>query len=55
MTRPEMIDDEALDRMGGGLSSDPEWRYVPVRRTATVSPTPGMTFLPEIDDEVIAG
>ena len=54
------LSDHELDTVQGALSSDPEWKYVPVRRTAlTVEENMhnprGSFTLPEVDDEVIVG
>lgn len=52
MTDAKELSDEDLDGTAGALSSDPEWRYVPVRRFAATTGA-GAFALPEVDDEVV--
>lgn len=54
MTQPKDLKDTDIDAVTGAMSSDPEWRYVPVRRFAA-STKPGAYTLPEVDDEVLVG
>ena len=52
MTDTKALSDEDLDGITGAISSDPEWKYVPVRRFAAASGA-GAFALPEVDDEVV--
>ena len=54
------LSDRELDDVQGALTSDPEWKYVPVRRTSfsiteEMHNARGKFSLPEVDDEVIVG
>lgn len=51
MSQKENLDDDVLDDVQGAISSDPEWRYVPVRRFSAVAS--GAFTLPEVEDEVL--
>lgn len=54
MVEMKELTESDLDLAYGGMSSDPEWRYVPVRRTAAAASTEiDALFRPEIDDEVL--
>ena len=60
MTDNKDLSDRELDDVQGAFTSDPEWKYVPVRRTSfSVEESQhtgrGHFTRPEVNDEVVVG